>query len=80
MKTDKKSPKSQAFPRRRRASRCSVPMTSELASKAKTMVLKLRMAQHQAAAKLGVNQGRISDVINGRTFPDAPLAPESEVI
>ena len=32
-------------------------MTEELASKAKTMVLRLGMAQHVAAAKLGVNPG-----------------------
>jgi predicted XRE-type DNA-binding protein len=54
-------------------------MTSEMASKAKTMVLKLRMAQHAAAAKLGVNQGRVSDAVNGKIFPDAPFAPMSDV-
>jgi len=47
------------FPRRRRASRCSNPMTPEIAAKAKTMVLRLGMAQHVAAAKLGVNPGRV---------------------
>jgi hypothetical protein len=57
------------FPRRRRAPRCSNPMTEELASKAKTMVIRLGMAQHVAAAKLGVNQGRVSDAIKGRIFP-----------
>jgi hypothetical protein len=67
------------FPRRRRAARCSKPMTAELASKAKTMVLRLGMAQHQAAAKLDVNPGRVNDAIHGRIFPDAPFAPLSDV-
>lgn len=68
------------FPRRRRAVRCSVQMTSELASKAKTMVLQLGMAQRCAAAKLNLNQGRISDAVNGRIFPNTPFAPISDVI
>lgn len=50
-------------------------MTAELASMAKTMVIRLGLAQHVAAAKLGVNPGRINDVIHGRIFPDAPFAP-----
>jgi hypothetical protein len=68
------------FPRRRRAPRCSNPMTAELASKAKTMVIRLGMAQHVAAAKLGVNPGRVNDAIHGKIFPDAPFAPLSEVM
>jgi hypothetical protein len=68
------------FPRRRRAPHCSNPMTAELASKAKTMVLRLGMAQHVAAAKLGVNPGRISNVITGKTFQDAPFAPLPDVM
>jgi hypothetical protein len=67
------------FPRRRRASRCSAPMTRELASKAKTMVIVQGLAQHVAAAKLNVNQGRISDAIRGRIFSDAPFAPINDV-
>jgi hypothetical protein len=68
------------FPRRRRAPRCSNPMTLEIASKAKTMVIQLGMAQHEAAAKLGVNPGRINDAIHGRIFPDAPFAPIPDVL
>ena len=67
------------FPRRRRAPRCSNPMTSELTSKAKTMVLLLGMAQHLAAAKLEVNPAQINDAVHGRIFPDAPFAPLSEI-
>ena len=76
MKDDKVVP----FPRRCRARRSSIPMNAELASSAKTMVIQLGMAQHIAAAKLGVNQGRISDVVTGKTFPDAPFAPIADVL
>ena len=68
------------FPRRRRAARCSNPMTEELASKAKTMVIRLGMAQHEAAAKLGVNPGRVSEVVKGHKFPDAPFANIKDVL
>lgn len=68
------------FPRRRRAPRCSKPMTVEIASKAKTMVIQLGMAQHVAAAKLGVNPGRVSEVLTGMKFADAPFAPLAEVL
>jgi len=42
-------------------------MTAELASKAKTLI-QLGLKQHQAAAVLGVNQGRISEVMTGKRF------------
>jgi predicted XRE-type DNA-binding protein len=32
------------------------------------------MAQHEIAATLGVNQGRVSEVVNGARFAD--VAPE----
>jgi predicted XRE-type DNA-binding protein len=44
------------------------PMSADLASKAITLVRVLKLKQHQAAAVLGVNQGRISEVLNGKTF------------
>jgi predicted transcriptional regulator len=65
--------------RRRRAERCSNPMTADAAAIAKTMVLRLGMAQHVVAAKLGVNQGRISDAIRGKIFPEASFAPLSSI-
>jgi len=46
------------FPRRRRAPRVANPMTEELASKIKTLVIFKGMAQQTVAAQLGVNQGR----------------------
>lgn len=51
-------------------------MSADLASKALTLV-KMGFKQHQAAALLGVNQGRISEVVNGKTFPGAkPCDPD----
>jgi hypothetical protein len=50
-------------------------MTEEIAGKAKTMVIRLGYAQHVAAAKLGINPARVSEVIHGHKFKDAPFAP-----
>jgi plasmid maintenance system antidote protein VapI len=44
------------------------PMTAELAAKALTLVKVFKLKQHQAAAVLGVNQGRINEVIKGKRF------------
>ena len=74
------TPKIILFPRRRRAARCSAPLTAELASKAKTLVIQLGMAQHEAAAKLKLNPAQVNDVVHGRKFPEAPFAPVSDVI
>jgi len=30
--------------------------------------------QHEIAAKLGINQGRVSEVLNGKRFGDVPPA------
>jgi predicted XRE-type DNA-binding protein len=54
-------------------------MTPELASKAKTLVTKLGLKQHQAAALLGVNQGRISEVISGKRFAGVPPCPPDQI-
>jgi hypothetical protein len=63
------------FPRRRRSKPVANPMTEELASKIKTLVMIKGMAQQTVAAKLGINQGRVSEVVNGRAFVDAPFWP-----
>ncbi len=57
-----------------RARRCSPPMTKKMAATAKYLVEKLGLAQHQVAALLGVNQGRISEVITGKRFADVEPA------
>jgi predicted XRE-type DNA-binding protein len=52
-------------------------MSAELASKAITLVKVHGLKQHQAAAILGLNQGRISEVVTGKRYPSAkPLPPD----
>lgn len=63
------------LPRRRRAARVANPLTEELAPKIKTLVILCGMAQQTVAAKLGVNQGRVSEVVNGHKFREAPFWP-----
>lgn len=46
-----------------------------MAAKMKTMVVELGMLQHDVAAAFRVNQGRVSEVITGKIFPDVPPAP-----
>ena len=53
------------------------PMTAELAAKAITLVKIKGLKQHQAAALLGLNQGRISEVLTGKRYPNAkPFPPD----
>jgi hypothetical protein len=53
----------------------SPPMTPELADQIKQLVLIQGLFQHQAAAIVGVNQGRVSEVINGKWPPRRPGQP-----
>ena len=50
------------------------PMTSDVAAKALALVTIMGLKQHQAAAVLGVNQGRISEVVTGKRFAGVPAA------
>lgn len=45
-------------------------MTPELAASIKAMH-KHGLYQSQIAAELGINQGRVSEVVNGRTFTES---------
>ena len=53
------------FPRRRR----STPVTRQMAEQIRSLH-KTGMLQHDIAAYFGVNQGRISEVVNGQRFPE----------
>lgn len=53
--------------------------TAEMAAKAKTMVLTMGMKQHQAAALLGVNQGRVNEALRHPKWANVAPAPVSEV-
>jgi len=49
----------------------SPPITAEIAAIIKRALLN-GLFQHQIASVLGVNQGRISEVKNGKAFPGIP--------
>ncbi len=52
-------------------------LTPEAASVIKALYERTELNQAQIAAKLGgINQGRISEVINGHRFPDVPAAED----
>ena len=54
--------------------RTAVPLTREMAATIKWLVAREGLMQHQAAARFGINQGRVSEVMNGKRFPDIPPA------
>ena len=54
-------------------------MTAELASKAITLVTVFGLKQHQAAAILGLNQGRISEVMTGKRYTSAKPCPPDQL-
>lgn len=52
----------------------SRPLTAALAAEIKRLWNQTDLAQHQIAAQLGINQGRVSEVLNGARFGDVPPA------
>lgn len=52
----------------------STPLTAEIAAQIKKLAQTTDLAQHQIAAVLDVNQGRVSEVLTGRRFSDVPPA------
>jgi transcriptional regulator with XRE-family HTH domain len=50
----------------------SPPITAELASRIKYMRNSHGLYQHQIAAALGINQGRVSEVLTGKRHPGVP--------
>lgn len=50
----------------------SKTITAEMAAKIKYLVGVIGLFQHQAAAILGINQGRVSEVMNGKRHPNVP--------
>jgi len=43
-----------------------------MAAKIKRLWSETEMAQHEIAALLGINQGRVSEVVNGVRFAEVP--------
>ncbi len=56
----------------------SNPMTPEVAAAIKTMRAK-GLYVHQIAAELGINQGRVSEVMSGKTFKGQPPAEDGQL-
>ena len=55
--------------------RVSQPLTAALAARIKKLAQTRTLAQHQIAAQLDINQGRVSEVLTGKRFPWVPPAP-----
>jgi predicted XRE-type DNA-binding protein len=49
-------------------------ITRELAAHIRWLVSEQGLYQHQAAALVGVNPGRVNEVMKGRRFPEEPSA------
>jgi predicted XRE-type DNA-binding protein len=45
-------------------------MTAELAARIKRLATERKYFQHEIAAIVGVNQGRVSEVLTGKRFSD----------
>lgn len=58
--------------------RRSPPLTAEMAATIKFLVVRKKYFQHQAAAYFGINQGRVSEVMRGKRFPDVPPAESDD--
>lgn len=54
----------------------SSPITPDMARRVRYLVKVLGLFQHQAAAVLGINQGRVSEVMTGKRYPG--LEPDAQ--
>lgn len=50
--------------------RVSVPLTERIAAEIKRLARDTDLAQHEIAAELRLNQGRVSEVLTGKRFPE----------
>lgn len=55
----------------------SPTITPEMAAHIKFLVKVRKLYQHQVAALVGVNQGRVSEIMRGYVFKDVPPAQGS---
>lgn len=56
----------------------SPSVTAEMAATIKFLVVYKKYLQHQAAAHFGINQGRVSEIMRGRRFPNVPPADNDD--
>jgi predicted XRE-type DNA-binding protein len=54
----------------------STPITAELAAQIKRLAKEEDLFQHQIAARLNINQGRVSEILNGKRF--AEIGPPND--
>ena len=57
--------------------RRSPTLTAELAALIKRLALSGDLLQHQIAAHLNINQGRVSEVLTGKRFQNVPPAAKA---
>lgn len=50
--------------------RVSISLTAALAAEIKRLARDTDLAQHEIAAQLHLNQGRVSEVLTGKRFPE----------
>jgi hypothetical protein len=60
-----------------RATRRSPSLTPELAARIKRLAIDTNLMQHEIAALLKLNQGRVSEVLTGKRFGTVPPASNS---
>ena len=57
--------------------KASPPVTPQMAAEIRYLKLKKGLFNHQIAALFGINQGRVSEVMTGKTYPEVPPAQGS---
>jgi predicted XRE-type DNA-binding protein len=57
--------------------KASPPVTAEMAAEIRFLKSNRGLYNHQIAALLEINQGRVSEVLTGKTFPSVPPAQQS---
>lgn len=55
----------------------SPPVTSQMAAEIRFLRQQKGLYNHQIAALFGINQGRVSEVLTGKRFPEVPPAQGS---
>lgn len=53
-----------------RRSHSTTPLTARVAAEIRRLAASTDLMQHQIAALLGLNQGRVSEVLSGKRFPE----------
>lgn len=57
--------------------KASPPVTPEMAAEIRFLKYTKKLYNHQIAALFGINQGRVSEVLTGKTFPEVEAAQGS---